>query len=65
MIKRAKSLVQEKGVYSELEAYTYHSIDERIEKIAIEYYINDDFNYSRHVKNLYIWFSPLSNIGTS
>ena len=33
MIERAKNLVQEKGVYSESEAYTGHPIDKRTEKI--------------------------------
>ena len=46
MIERAKSLTQEKGVYTEPEAYTGHPI-ERTEQIVMEYYINDDFNYSR------------------
>ena len=46
MIERANSLVQEKGVYSEPEAYTGHPIDESTKKIVIEYYINDDFNCS-------------------
>ena len=46
MIERAKSLAQEKVVYSESEAYTGHPIDERTEKIVMEYYINDDFNCS-------------------
>ena len=35
MIERAKNLVQEKGVYSEPEAYTGYPIDERTEKIVI------------------------------
>ena len=39
------------GVYSEPEAYTGHPIDERTEKIVIEYYINDDFNCSRQSAN--------------
>ena len=47
MIERAKNLTQEKGVYSEPEAYTGHPIDERTEKIVMEYCINDDFNCSR------------------
>ena len=64
MIERAKSVVPETGVYSKLKAYTGHLIDERTEKVVIEYYINDDFNCSRHLKNLHI-FSPLSNIKTS
>ena len=46
MIEWAKNLAQEKGVYSEPEAYTGHPIDERAEKIVMEYYINDDFNCS-------------------
>ena len=37
MIERAKSLVQEKGVYSEIEAYTGHPIDEKTEKVVIGY----------------------------
>ena len=37
MIERAKSLVQEKGVYSELEAYTGHPIREKTEKVVIGY----------------------------
>ena len=63
--KRAKSLAQEKGVYLEPEAYTGHPIYERTEKIVMEYYINDDFNCSKHVKNLHIWSSPLSIIEAS
>ena len=47
-------LVQERGVYSDLEAYTSHPIDEKTKKVVIENYINDDFNCSRHVKNLHI-----------
>ena len=47
MIERAKSIVQETGVYSELEAYTGHPIDERNEKVVLEYYIHDDFNCLR------------------
>ena len=43
MIERAKSLVQETVVYTELEAYTGHPIDERTEKVVIEYYIS--WNY--------------------
>ena len=39
MIERVKNLAQEKGVYSEPEAYTGHPIDERTEKIVMEYYI--------------------------
>ena len=54
MIERAKSVVQGTGVYSEPEAYTDHQFDEKDEKIVIEYYINDDFNCSKHVKNLHI-----------
>ena len=55
MIERAKTKkIQETGVYSELEAYTGHPIDERTEKVVTEYYINDDFNCSRHVINLHI-----------
>ena len=50
--KRARSLVQEKGDYLESEAYTDHPIDERTEKIVMKYYINDDFNCSRRVKNV-------------
>ena len=46
MIERAKSLVQEKGVYLELEAYTGQPIAEKTEKVVIQYYINDDFNCS-------------------
>ena len=37
IIERAESLVQEKGVYSELEAYTDHPIDEKTEKVFIGY----------------------------
>ena len=51
MIERAKSLVQEKGVYSEPKAYTDHLIDEKTEQIVMEYYINDDFNCSRQSLN--------------
>ena len=51
MIERAKSLAQEKGVYSESEAYTGHPIDERTKQIVIEYYINDDFNCLRQSPN--------------
>ena len=51
MIERAKNLAQEKGVYSEPEAYTGHPIDESTEKIVMEYYINDDFNCSRQSPN--------------
>ena len=51
MIEIAKSLVQEKRVYSEPEAYTGHPIDERTENIAMEYYINDDYNCSRQSPN--------------
>ena len=51
MIERAKNLAQDKGVYSEPEAYTGHPIDERTEKIVMEYYINDDFNCSRQSPN--------------
>ena len=51
MIERAKNLAQEKEVYSEPEAYTGHLIDERTEKIVMEYYINDDFNCSRQSPN--------------
>ena len=36
MIEKAKSLLQEKGVYSEPEAYTDHPIDESTEKIVME-----------------------------
>ena len=54
MIERAKSLVQETGVYSKQEAYTGHPMDERTVKVVIEYYINDDFNCSTLVKNLHI-----------
>ena len=46
MIEREKNLAQEKGVYTEPEAYTGHPIDERTEKIVMEYYINEDFNCS-------------------
>ena len=51
---KAKSLVPEKGVYLESEAYTGQPINERTKKIVMEYYINDAFNSSRHVKNLHI-----------
>ena len=51
MIKRAKSLAQEKGVYSEPEAYTGHPIDERTKQIVMEYYIKDSFNCSRQSPN--------------
>ena len=54
MIERAKSLVQEKGVYLELEAYTGQPIAEKTEKVVIQYYINDDFNCSWHMKNLQV-----------
>ena len=47
MIEKAKNVAQEKGVYSEPEVYTGHPIDERTEKIVMEYYINDDFNCTR------------------
>ena len=40
MIEKAKNLAQEKGLYSEPEVYTGHPIDERTEKIVMEYYIN-------------------------
>ena len=49
LIEKAKNLAQEKGVYSKPEVYTGHPIDERTEKIVMEYYINDDFNCSRRV----------------
>ena len=51
MIERAKNLAQEKGVHSEPEAYTGHPIRERTAKIVMEYYMNDDFNYSRQSPN--------------
>ena len=51
MIEKAKNLAQEKGVYSEPEVYTGHPIDERTEKIVMEYYINDNFNCSRQCPN--------------
>ena len=51
MIEKAKNLAQEKGVYSEQEVYTDHPIDERTEKIVMEYCINDDFNCSRQSPN--------------
>ena len=51
MMERAKNFAQEKGVYSELEAYTGHPIDERTEQIVMEYYINDHFIYSRQSPN--------------
>ena len=37
MIERAKSLVQEKEVYSEVEAITGHPIDEKTEEVVIGY----------------------------
>ena len=37
VVERAKSLVQEKEVYSELEADTGHPIDEKTEKFVIGY----------------------------
>ena len=37
MIERANSLVQEKGVYSELEADTAHPINEKTEEVVTEY----------------------------
>ena len=46
MIEKAKNLAQGKGFYSEPEVYTGHPIDKRIEKIVMEYYINDNFNCS-------------------
>ena len=51
MIEKAKNLAQEKGVHSESEVYIGHPIDNRTEKIVIEYYINDDFNFSRQSPN--------------
>ena len=51
MIEKAKNLAQEKGVCSEPEVYTGHHIDERTEKIVMEYYINDDFNCLRPSPN--------------
>ena len=51
MIARAKNLAQEKGVYSESEAYTGHPFDERTEKFVMEYYINNDFNCLRESPN--------------
>ena len=51
IIERAKSLAQEKGVYSEREAYTGHQIDERTEQLVMEYYINYEFNCSRQSPN--------------
>ena len=51
MIEKAKNLAQEKGVYSESEVYTGHPIDERTEKLVMEYFINDDFNCSRQSPN--------------
>ena len=51
MIEKAKNHAQEKGVYSEPEVYTGDPIDERTEKIVMEYYINDDFNFSRQSPN--------------
>ena len=51
MIEKAKNLAKEKGVYSEPEVYTGHPIDERTEKIVMEYYINGDFNCSRQSPN--------------
>ena len=47
MIERVKYLAQEKGVYSEPEAYADHPIDEKTENFFMGYYVNDDFNCSR------------------
>ena len=51
MIERVKNLAQEKRVHSEPEACTGHPIDERTEKIVMEYYINHGFNCSRQSPN--------------
>ena len=37
MIEKAKSLLQEKGFYSKLEAGAGQPIDEKTEKVVIEY----------------------------
>ena len=44
MINKATSLVHAKGIYSKPGAYLDHSIDENTEKVAMEFYINHDFN---------------------
>ena len=57
MINKSRNLVKEKGIYSEPGAYSGHPIDENMEQIVMEYYLNDDFNCSRQspttVYNLY------------
>ena len=45
-INKSRNLVKEKGVNSEADAYLSHPIGENAEKIAMEYYINDDSNLS-------------------
>ena len=47
MINKSRKLIKEKGIYSEPDAYSGHPIDENMEKIVMEYYLNDDFNCSR------------------
>ena len=51
MINKSRNLVKEIEIYSEPYAYSGHPIDENMEKIVMEYYLNDDFNCSRQSLN--------------
>ena len=51
MINKSGNLVKDKGIYSEPGAYSGHPIDENMEKIVMEYDLNDDFNCSRQSPN--------------
>ena len=57
MINKSRNLVKEKGIYSEPDAYSGHPIDENMEKIVMEYYLNDDYNCSKQSPNKYDVFT--------
>ncbi|CAH0558804.1 unnamed protein product [Brassicogethes aeneus] len=51
MIREAKKVVKEKGVYYNPDPYCGHPIDQTSINIAQEYYLNDDLDCSRQSPN--------------
>lgn len=51
MIDKARMLVKTKGIYSKPDVYTGHPLDEKSTEIAMEYFLNDDFNCTRQSPN--------------
>ena len=51
MIRKARKIVKDKGNYSSPDPYLGHPIDENIQKVVLEYYLNDDSNCSAQSPN--------------